>query len=371
MKPNRKSKFSRLFLLGFFWVLLLATLFWQLSRSTPTTRLSALYLHAGGDEDQYLPVIRFDPSPTPTVIPTLTPSNVEALVRIDPPFSGINGSTYDTGAFLIRNQSQNGIEITSVQIDLRTAILPDMVYDPFGLAGDSIFKDITVDDREGVVYSGRSYASDLGGGYQVLDLSFETFVPGGIFSFSVDVDPNSIRGAGAPGPNESGSVSGLELVGATIVVAFDNGVTLTQQLSRLPDSVKGSEALVRQGVPGQPQLAIAGIAELPTTVTEANQMAQVAGGEPGQTVRVLVVDAGLYTDGVPGGGFELDPYEANSAIGVREYTGVVAGDGTAVVPIVLSHNLPDAGYNYVVAVFVNHYGYYGRVSAPAVLYLQN
>ncbi|MBE2202427.1 MAG: hypothetical protein IAE79_27695 [Anaerolinea sp.] len=368
MKMRNNFKFSYL-ILGCLWVLLLAAILWWPQREEQRAQSAALI--NDDDSAQYFPLIRYDLTPTPTPIPTLTPSEVEVLVRIDPPYGGINASTFDTGAFLIRNQSPQDIRITSVRIDLSTAILPDMVYDPYGEAGDHVFKDVFVDAREGVSYGGRAYDAPMGGGYQVLDLFFGGFGPGGMFSFSVDVDPNSIRGSNAPGPNASGSVSGLELAGSTVTVTFDNGLTLVQQLSPMPGSDKGAEAVVRQGVPEQPQLTVLGLAEVPAAVTEANQFVRVTGGEPGQIVSVLVVDAGLFTVGVPGGGYDLDPYEANSVIAIREYTGVVRMNGTADVPVVLSRELPEAGFNYMVAVLTNYYGVRGRVSPPVVLYLQN
>jgi hypothetical protein len=83
-----------------------------------------------------------------------------------------------------------------------------------------------------------------------------------------------------------------------------------------------------------------------------------------------VVEGGLFTEGLPGGGFDLDPFEANSAITTREYAAVVGPGGTVDVPVQLSHTLPDGGLNYITAVFDDHYGRRGLVAAPLVLELE-
>lgn len=321
-------------------------------------------------EAGYLPVVLNEQPPTPTPTPTRVPSDVDAAVRVDPPFGGINGSTYDQGAFQISNQSANGMQIERVRFDLRTAVLPDLVFDPDGDAGDHIHKDISVDEEDGAFYTGRSYDAPRGGGYQVVELTFGEFLVGGEFAFSVDVDPNSIRGSSAPGPNESGSISGLEMVGTTVTVTFRDGPTLTQQLYRLPNSLKGSEARIRRGIPGAPGVAVLSAPPPPAAVSEAAQTVRVS-GPAGRPVSVLVVEGGLFTEGVPDGGYDIDPFEANTALAVREYATFVGSDGTVDVPITLSRSQTEGGLNHIVAVFSDGYGLSGRVSAPIVLALDN
>ena len=85
---------------------------------------------------------------------------------------------------------------------------------------------------------------------------------------------------------------------------------------------------------------------------------------------VLVAEGGLFTEGLPGGGFDIDPFESNSAITTREYTAIIGAAGTVDVPIVLSRVLPDGGLNHVTAVFDDHYGRRGLVAAPLVLELE-
>ena len=67
-------------------------------------------------------------------------------VPVDPG-GGINGSTFNSNAFKITNNSTGGVTITSVRFDLSTALLPDVVFDPFGTAGDTVAKGFTPDSR--------------------------------------------------------------------------------------------------------------------------------------------------------------------------------------------------------------------------------
>jgi len=137
------------------------------------------------------------------------------------PGGDINASTYNTGSFVVTNTSGGTTRITRVRIDLTTALFPDLVYDPNGTAGDTVAKCFTADGSSGnvgLVAPADPCATPFGGphdgGYDTLQIDFDSFSASRTFQFSVDVDPTTIKGAAAPGPNESGSVSGLELIGA-------------------------------------------------------------------------------------------------------------------------------------------------------------
>jgi hypothetical protein len=318
----------------------------------------------------HLPFIRNDALPTPPPTPTLTPHSAAAALYVTP-FGGILASTFNPSSFIVANESLGGERLTQLRIDLSTALFPDMVFDPFGAAGDTVAKNVSVDVREGLSFNGHTFEGDHDGGFDALVLNFANFDRGDRFEFSVDVDPTSITGVGAPGPMESGSVAGLELVGATITATFDDGSTLAGQLWRVPTNAdpnhSGAVALLRPGLPERPALELVGVAA-PAHVTGANQVARV-GGPAGRPVVVLVVEGGLFTDGLPGGGFDLDPYEANSAVVAREYSGVIGPAGTAEIPIQLSHSLTGGGVNYVSAVFDNHYGIKGLVAPPLAVQL--
>lgn len=307
----------------------------------------------------HLPVLVYGATPTPPVTPTPSPYAAAATLHITP-FKAINASTFNAGSFIVNNTSIDGARLTELRIDLSTAIFPDMVFDPFGTAGDTVAKDLTVDARVGLSFDGHSYEGEHDSGYDVLVLKFRNFDAGDLFEFSVDVDPTSIKGSGAPGPGETGSVGGLELVGATVTATFDTGAVLTNQVFRMPDPGEhsGAVAVMRDGLPGRPGLTI------------ANETSPaVVAGPAGQPVTVVVVEGGLFTQGLPGGGHDIDPFEANTALTVREYTGVVGPGGTAEIPFVLSHTIPEGGLNIITAAFDNYYGVKGLTAAPLVLEL--
>lgn len=325
----------------------------------------------------HLPVINKGATPTPPPTPLPPPDSPAAVVTITR-HKPINASTYNPNSFKVENRSQKGVRLTTLRIDLSTAVFPDMVFDPNGKAGDKVAKDVTEDSRKNISGFKHKYEAPHDDGFDVLVLTFEGFDRGGSFGFSVDVDPTSIRGVVAPGPFETGSVGGLELVGATITAVFSDGTTLTNQVYRLDDPGyagpyhSGAIAHLQPGLPGRPQIMILGIAA-PSVVTQSNQAVRVS-GPVGRPVVVMVVEGGLFTEGVPGGGFDLDPFEANTALTVREYHDIIGPAGTVDIPIVLTHSVQgvagDVGINYITAVFDNHYGTKGLTAEPLALHLQ-
>jgi hypothetical protein len=326
---------------------------------------------------EYLPFASDDATATPPPAPTDTPYSAAAAIEIT--FGKpINASTFNTGSFRVFNESLNGERLSEVRIDLSSAIFSDMVFDPHGVAGDTVAKDVTVDVNVGLDFEGWTYNNPHHGGYNVLILNFREFDPGDQFAFSVDVDPSSIQGVSAPGPMESGSVGGLELIGATVTATFDDGTVLANQTYRTPDNGgagadhSGAVAVLRPGAPERPALEIPGVIA-PTTVSDQNQTVRVS-GPAGRPVIVLVVEGGQFTEGVPNGGFDLGRYEANSAVTTREYTGVIGPSGTVDIPILLTRTiLPGGvtgGFNIITAVFDNHHGLRGEVAAPLVLELE-
>ena len=120
---------------------------------------------------------------------------------------GLNSSTFNSGSFRVTNDSPGGQQIASVRLDLSTSVLPDLVFDPVGVAGDSLGKGFTVDADPGVGTIAHTFGGNHDGGFDALTATFTDFGPGETLTFSADVDPTSIRGSGPPGPGESGSVS--------------------------------------------------------------------------------------------------------------------------------------------------------------------
>jgi hypothetical protein len=316
----------------------------------------------------HLPVIRHDPTPSPIPTPSLPSSPYDVLVQITPD-GGINASTFNKGSFILRNNSTNDQRITQVQFDLSTAVFPDMVFDPYGQGGDTLAKDLKVDRSGGTNFAGHSYDGPHGGGFDILELNFQSFDPGEEFRFSVDVDPNSIKGVGAPGPNESGSVSGIELIGATVSVSFEDGASLAHQTFRSPGSDSGSETRLRTDLPPSPQVVVISVPPPPTTVSDAHQITRISGPiwQPGV---LLLLEGGLFLEGVPGDGFNVKPYDANSVVAIHEYD-VNSGPGGIVhTNVMLSRSLPQAGLNHFVAAFDNHYDMKGSNSQSFVLELK-
>ncbi|MFC6940263.1 PKD domain-containing protein, partial [Salinirubellus sp. GCM10025818] len=299
----------------------------------------------------------------------------EASVSILPN-TGINSSTYSSGSFAVSNTGQT--DITIVEFDLSTGKMPDMVFDPNGTAGDKVAKDFSVDTEGGTGYSCHSLAQphddDPENGYDVLRVAFTDFEPGETFEFSIDVDPSSIKGDEAPGPAESGSVSGLELTRSTVSTGFESGTT--QDATPFSDgSLGGSQAVVKTDVAAAPTIDASGVSLQSTTLSDNHTAATVAGadqtiqvsGPAGATVRLLRLEAGLFTEGVPDGGYDLEAYEGNSVIGVSEQPATIGSDGTVDVGVTLTNSTDAAGLNYITAVVEDADGETGLVSNVIVL----
>jgi hypothetical protein len=293
------------------------------------------------------------------------------------PGNDINASTYNFGSFVVTNTSGGTLLITRVRIDLTTALFPDLVFDPNGTAGDTVAKCFTVDGSTGnvgLVAPADACVTPFGGphdgGYDTLQIDFTSFAASRSFQFSVDVDPTTIKGATAPGPGESGSVSGLELTGATITVTFSDASVLSGRCFRVPGSDGSCVATLAASLPTAPGLAILGAPPTPATVVTAAQTARVT-GPAGAQIALLEVEAALFTAGLPSGGFDIDPYEANSAILVSEYDTTVGPSGSVDIPVTLTRTSSDGGLNHFVAVVKNLSGATGALSPKVLLDLDD
>jgi hypothetical protein len=87
----------------------------------------------------------------------------------------------------------------------------------------------------------------------------------------------------------------------------------------------------------------------------------------GVSVRLLHFEGAMFTDGLPGGGFDVEPFEINSILAVQEYSGVITGSGFTDVSVVLTKSHVDAGFNYFVATLVDSSGATGNLSNVAIL----
>jgi len=307
-------------------------------------------------------------------------STSAATFTISHPKNALNASTYTTGTFKLKNDSKSGQKIKKVRIDLGSSLLPDMLFDPKGTAGDKVAKCFTPDSGTAAVGlvapadpCASPFAEARDGGYEVLGASFGDFGPGETFTFSTDADPTSIKGVSAPGPGESGSVSGLELAGAQVTVEFDDGSVRTAQTFRTPDTIEtspnvsASKAMLGSGLPPKPGIQVLGVAA-PAKVTGANQTVRIT-GPAGASASLLLAEAGLFTSGVPNGGYDLDPFEANNLLAVLEKPAKIGQSGYVDVPVTLTRSATNAGRNHLVAVLEDASGRHGPASSVLVLEL--
>ncbi|HKY68317.1 MAG TPA: choice-of-anchor D domain-containing protein [Acidimicrobiales bacterium] len=270
-----------------------------------------------------------------------------AMIAVGAP--GLNSSTFNSGSFRVTNDSPGGQQIASVRLDLSTSVLPDLVFDPVGVAGDSLGKGFTVDANPGVGTIGHAFGGSHDGGFDALTATFTDFGPGETLTFSADVDPTSIRGSGPPGPGESGSVSGLELTGATVTVTYEDGTFEASRLFRTPGSLGESRARLDGVGRAVPSIAVVGVPANPATITEPAQTVRVT-GPAGAAVRLLAVEGALFTAGLPGGGFDIDAFEVNSVVAVNEHAVTIGAGGSVDVPVTFGTSSPTGGNHRLVAV---------------------
>lgn len=294
-------------------------------------------------------------------------TDARAVVTVDAGSDINQSSTYNSDSFQVDNMSPSQ-KITRVVIDLSRAMLPDVVFDPYGFAGDPVGKDFTVDTDPGVGVVAHNFLGSHDGGFDALEILFNAFDPGEIIGFSIDIDPTSIQAAAAPGPNHAGSISGMEMTGSDVLIEFDDGAVLQSTLFAIPGSDVASACAIKHDPVAAPAINVLGVGVGPTNVNDASQIVRIT-GMPGSTAEVIVVEAALYVQGVPGGGFDLDPYEANTALSIVEYTATIGPVGHVDVPVTLTNIDPDGGLNHIVAVIRDDAGDTGVTAAHIVLRL--
>ncbi|WP_386074391.1 malectin domain-containing carbohydrate-binding protein [Tropicimonas aquimaris] len=276
-------------------------------------------------------------------------STAAAEILVDT--TGINGSTFGNQSFNISNTGD--VAITKVTFDLSSAILPEVVFDPNGTAGDGTAKGFTPDGGSEVTtgVTSHSFTGAYEGGFYGLEIDFSDFQNGETLTFGLDVDPISIKGATSPGPSASGSVSGFELIGSTVTVEFEDGTSVTSNLFDAGNEAD-AVAVVTAGAPVAPTIGLLDGAS-PSTVNSANQTIVILGA-PNAEVTLLQVEAGMFIDGINGpnapDGYDVDPYEANSAINRTVFTGTLDANGQLAVPVTLLDSDDEGGLNHFVAV---------------------
>ncbi|MBL9164438.1 MAG: hypothetical protein JNL18_17050 [Planctomycetaceae bacterium] len=292
----------------------------------------------------------------------------QALVSMEG-FGGtlLTASVFFENSFKITNQSTGNVRIQSVTIDTRTAILPDLVFDPLGEGGNDIFKPFTPD--QGAAATGladHAYLGENGGGFNLLKIDFTEFDPGELFAFSIDMEPTTIKGSVTPGPSGSGKVSGMELTGSTITIVFSDGTTTSSQTFRTAGNNRASHTIADTGLPPTPGLTLLGSVTPPANVSTANHTVRIT-GPAGAKARLFHIEASLNLTGVPNGGFDIDPFEANRATKLTDKTVTIGANGFVDVAVVLTKGEADGGYNYITAVIQDAQGRTGGNATDIVL----
>ena len=168
----------------------------------------------------------------------------EALLEITAKVDKVQRSNFSKNSFRILNTGTK--DISSFHLDVSEALYPDSVFDPEGLAGDSVAKALQIDEDQdtGIVVpqgiSPEVYLGDGGAkGFDAIQLRFKKggFNPGESIGFSVDMDPNSIAGTKKKPLDDGtvpwwdvGGVSGAELIGSRFTVTFEDGSKASGQL---------------------------------------------------------------------------------------------------------------------------------------------
>ncbi len=212
-------------------------------------------------------------------------------------------SNFGVGSFVLTNVGDK--VVTQVQIDVTNAVLTDAIFDPFGVAGDSVSKPITIDSNGGTGIIAPTAASYIGAGgiqgYEGIVLSFNQGVNGGFqtgetVTFSVDMDPNSVAGAKksvlelGSNPNwDVGGVSGAELIGSTFTVTYADGSTSTGMLQGT-NTQGGAKGISSQSSPGtQASLEVNGLVAGGVGTYNADTFNVIVDGPAGSVMRVVLV----------------------------------------------------------------------------------
>ncbi len=267
-----------------------------------------------------------------------------AILRVEPPFRE-NGhhSTYESGSFILENTSEGGQIMVRMTLDTRPALLPGIVFDENGIAGDLTGKNLTVDNDNGTSFIQHTTEHPFGLGYQSLTLNFLGFEPNQSFAFSIDLDPASIQGTTPPGPNDSGGIDGAEMIGSRVEVEYGDGTVQSGYLFRLDDTVQASIVYLGTDLPDVSAELITGNSPLQTD--EAIQTVRIE-SEPDQPVRLIAAQVEAHTEGADPDAPLIGEYGANKLINMIEIRVTTDANGVALAELPLDAT---DGLYYIVA----------------------
>ncbi|MEM6452774.1 MAG: DUF4347 domain-containing protein, partial [Cyanobacteria bacterium P01_D01_bin.105] len=246
-----------------------------------------------------------------TPIDSVDSNEIGSLKITITPNSGIQKSNFSTSSFTVENTGDK--RIAAIYLDVTDALFPDTVFDPVGLAGDTVSRGLKFNfvGNTGVFEPTQEQVLEpffgAGGtsGYEGMRLVFDHSVddgynPGEVVQFGVDMDPNSIVGlpqnpvdgsGNEPLVNswDIGGVSGAELMNSRVHVLFTDGTTAVAELIG-DGSQSGSVAVVTQAsLNKQANLTVNGLsAGANGDYSQSNIQVQVS-GNAGDTVRVVMV----------------------------------------------------------------------------------
>ena len=233
----------------------------------------------------------------------------EAVLTVTADSNNVQISNFGNNSFVLTNTGEK--TIASVELDVTNALYPDSVFDPFGLAGDTAARALTIDTPGGTgVLAPNNDPNDpnnqtylgAGGtaGFKAIQLFFDEstnngFEPGETIGFSVDMDPNSIAGAekgpldaGSNPPWDVGGVSGAEIIGSTFNITFADGSTASGQLQG-NNNQGGSQGLASQDSPNlNVSLTVNGLDTGSIGTYDENGPSVIVNGPAGETARIIL-----------------------------------------------------------------------------------
>lgn len=274
----------------------------------------------------------------------------------------IDNDTYNDFSFNLTNYSTNPtFNIVEVRINLSTAIMQDIFFDPNAQSGDKVGKGFTPNGGAtptGLTGSLFSNYDNFHSGYRELILSFadtgsNVFGQFNTLSFSLDVDHSSLKFY--DGPDNVGRISGLDLVGATVTVEFSDGTILTSQATPVKNC-KGKSELIFSD-----QCAFIGVPTLVSITTPSPQSYSFDTthvirllGQPNKEVIFYQVEGEMdfkEDDHLPYP-FDIDDHEENHFLSVKVDTVSLGNFGLVDIPVTLSNTAANGGRVHFFAVTV-------------------
>jgi len=274
----------------------------------------------------------------------------------------LTNDTYDDFGFTITNYSTNPtFNITQVRLNLSTAIMQDIFFDPNAQAGDQVGKGFTVNSggtATGFTTASFSNFDNFHSGYRELIINFANSGPNNFgqfntLSFSTDVDHSSLKFYG--GLDNVGRISGLDLVGMTITVEFSDGTILTSQAAPVKDCAGKTEAVFSDACtsPGVPTVVPLSVPTQPTYTFDTTHTLRVL-GLPNKDVVLYQVEGEMdfkENDHLPYP-FDIDEHEENHFLSVKIDTLSLGNFGLVDVPVTIDNTSANGGRVHFFAVTV-------------------